>query len=397
VRNIPRAEGGTAGQRGDVQPFQATDRPASDIPWQRYQSYRLDDATVAKVNVSTGNLMIATTDLDIAGVGQRLRANHTYNSFWTGNKGALGLQLPGLDRDLDEWTGSVTIQGESGDTMTFPKKTGGGFDPAKGYKADLTKDTTGVYTLTWREDGRKETFTAAAGLTSITERNGGTITVSRPTGTVLRATDTRSGRWLELRSALAGPDTGGGPDWQDYELVDNTGRATTYHVAKSVPGTWSPTLHLTAVEDVDGDTTSYDYDADDRVTRITTGTGHVTRFTYDADDRVTSVTQVTDLPTGQEAATLYAYSAGWYEPGTNTITDPRGNATVLTVQADGKVDRVTDAQGHKRDTTYDANNNVQTAGTPWAPAALPEIPPPTAGTPPATSPRCRCPPAPPRR
>ncbi|MYW00592.1 RHS repeat protein, partial [Streptomyces sp. SID3343] len=128
----------------------------------------------------------------------------------------------------------------------------------------------------------------------------------------------------------------------------------------ATPGSGEPP-RLTAVDDADGNTTRYAYDTDGRVTQVTTAMGHIARFTYDASSRVTGVTQVTDLPTGQEATTLYAYSAAHAYAGTNTVTDPRGNATTYTVQDDGKVDRVTDAQGHKRDTTWDANNNIATA------------------------------------
>ncbi|MYW00593.1 DUF6531 domain-containing protein [Streptomyces sp. SID3343] len=224
VPNIPRGSNVAArdGRGGGDQPFTMVDWDAGDVPWHTYQSYRLSDSIVAKVDVSTGNLMIAGTDLDIAGIGQRLRATRTYNSFWTTDQRGLGSQLLGPQRSIHEWTGSVDIQGESGDTIRFDKNPDGTFTTPAGYKADLVKDNAGVYTLTWRADGRKETFTAAAGLTSITERNGGTVTITRPTYKEFKATDTRSGRWIELRTADSGPT------WQNYKLVDNTGRTTTY-------------------------------------------------------------------------------------------------------------------------------------------------------------------------
>ncbi|MYV97275.1 RHS repeat protein, partial [Streptomyces sp. SID3343] len=356
--NLPRTGG--AQSRGAITTLAGPDWDAGDVPWHNYQGYRLNDSTVARVDVSTGNLMIASTDLDIAGVGQRLQASRTANSFWTGSKGSLGLQLFNYQRGLTETATAVDIQGESGNTMSFPKKTGGGFDPAKGYKADLTKDGAGVYTLTWRKDGKKETFTAADGLTSITERNGGKITVVRTGTDTVRATETRSGRWVELHPAGSGPDIGDGPQWKNLAVVDNAGRTATYRLVRNIdPNGWQWVVGK--VDDVNGETVRYAYDNDERVTQITTAMGHITRFTYDTSSRVTSVTQITDLPTGQEAVTLYAYSAAHGVAGTTTVTDPRLNATVFAVQADGHVDRVTDAQGHKRDTTYDINGNVQTA------------------------------------
>ncbi|MFF8869101.1 DUF6531 domain-containing protein [Streptomyces massasporeus] len=51
-----------------------------EVPWHRIIDTRLNDALVARVNVSDGNLMLAATDFDIAGVGQKLQLARTYNS-----------------------------------------------------------------------------------------------------------------------------------------------------------------------------------------------------------------------------------------------------------------------------------------------------------------------------
>ncbi|MGY4273911.1 hypothetical protein ACVILE_000091 [Streptomyces sp. M18.1] len=52
-----------------------------EVPWHQILDTRLNDALVARVNVSNGNLMLAATDFDIAGVGQKLQLTRTYNSF----------------------------------------------------------------------------------------------------------------------------------------------------------------------------------------------------------------------------------------------------------------------------------------------------------------------------
>ncbi|MEU9536476.1 MULTISPECIES: DUF6531 domain-containing protein [Streptomyces] len=52
-----------------------------DVPWHRISDSRLTDAMVARVNYSNGNLMLASIDFDIAGVGQKLRMDSTYNSL----------------------------------------------------------------------------------------------------------------------------------------------------------------------------------------------------------------------------------------------------------------------------------------------------------------------------
>ena len=51
------------------------------IPWHRIPNPRSTDSLVARVNYSNGNLMLAATDFDIAGVGQNLQLTRTYNSF----------------------------------------------------------------------------------------------------------------------------------------------------------------------------------------------------------------------------------------------------------------------------------------------------------------------------
>lgn len=69
IPNIPRAGPDTARRQNPVQPFSATDWDAGDVPWHRYSTTRLTDSTVARVDISTGNLMLASTDLDIAPAG----------------------------------------------------------------------------------------------------------------------------------------------------------------------------------------------------------------------------------------------------------------------------------------------------------------------------------------
>ncbi|MEU4148557.1 DUF6531 domain-containing protein, partial [Streptomyces parvulus] len=52
-----------------------------EVPWHQIVDTRLNDALVARVNLSNGNLMLAATDFDIAGVGQKLQLARTYNSL----------------------------------------------------------------------------------------------------------------------------------------------------------------------------------------------------------------------------------------------------------------------------------------------------------------------------
>ncbi|MDW4903702.1 RHS repeat protein, partial [Streptomyces californicus] len=58
----------------------------------------------------------------------------------------------------------------------------------------------------------------------------------------------------------------------------------------------------------------------------------------------------------------YAYSAASYNAaGTTTVTDPETNATKYEHDADGQVEKVTDALEQTRSKKYDANRNVEQA------------------------------------
>ncbi|MYZ13923.1 hypothetical protein, partial [Streptomyces sp. SID337] len=43
-----------------------------DVPWHRISNFAVTDALTARINFSTGNLMLTATDFSIAGVGQEL-------------------------------------------------------------------------------------------------------------------------------------------------------------------------------------------------------------------------------------------------------------------------------------------------------------------------------------
>ncbi|MDW4903680.1 RHS repeat protein, partial [Streptomyces californicus] len=43
------------------------------VPWHQISDIRVTDSLVARVNLSNGNLMLAATDFEVAGVGQKLR------------------------------------------------------------------------------------------------------------------------------------------------------------------------------------------------------------------------------------------------------------------------------------------------------------------------------------
>ncbi|MCQ0025056.1 DUF6531 domain-containing protein [Streptomyces somaliensis DSM 40738] len=321
------------------------------VPWHRYSDTRLTDALVARVNLSNGNLMLAATDFDITGVGQKLKLTRTYNSF-TGPYSQMDNWWQGYERQLDVmFTGVVIHYDATGATVRFAKNADGTFTTPTGYSKDLKKNADGTYTLTDRKSGSKDTYNASGNLTKVTDKNNGTITVTRHEQdgehTGFKLTETRSGHWIDL---VRSNET----HWQ---ATDNADRTVSYEL--STPGAdGKGGGNLVKSTDTDGKTTLYAYDSSNRLAKITTPRGNETLFNYDSKNRVVSVQR---LDGGSGPTWTYAYNTEYpWQAGTTTATDPDGDRTVHTHNADGEITKVTDPLGHNRSTTYQ-NHLVQTA------------------------------------
>ncbi|MFJ4918480.1 RHS repeat-associated core domain-containing protein [Streptomyces sp. NPDC088725] len=331
--------------------YAPTPHEQGNIPWEQYGSVRLDDSLVASANMSTGDLVLNATDLDLNAVGQSLQLTRSASSFPMPT-GSLGSQwFAGYDRTLDTAASSkVTAYGPGGEALVFNQNSDGTYKNAAGYHAKLVKNSDGTYTLTHTQSGKKDTYNASGNLTAVTDRNGDKITVTQTltSGAVggFKATDSRSGRWLSLTR---------GADAQHYTATDNSGRTVTY----ATSGTTSAGTAKMTVTDVTGGTTVYAYDTSGRISQVTTPEARVTKFGYDSQDRLTSMQRV--APTGTDTWT-YAYSAATRATaGTTTVTDPNGHKTVYTVDGSGQVTKVVDALNHTRSASYDANHNQMTA------------------------------------
>ncbi|MFF7849046.1 RHS repeat-associated core domain-containing protein [Streptomyces sp. NPDC007910] len=323
-----------------------------EVPWHRYSDTRLTDALVARVNLSNGNLMLAATDFDIAGVGQKLRLTRTYNSF-TGPYGQVENWWQGYERRLDlMFTSEVIHYDATGAAVRFTKNADGTLATPTGYSKDLKKNADGTYTLTDRKSGSKDTYTSGGVLTKVTDKNNGTITVTRHEQdgehTGFKLTETRSGRWIDLVRQ----------DGTHWQATDSTGRTVSYELSAPDAG-GEGGGNLVRSTDTDGKSTLYTYDSSGRVAKVTTPRGNETLFNYDAQNRVVSVQRLTTSGVGP--TWTYAYNTAYpYQAGTTTAVDPDGDQTVHTHNADGEITKVTDPLGHNRSTTYQ-NHLTQTA------------------------------------
>ncbi|MFG2677347.1 RHS repeat-associated core domain-containing protein [Streptomyces sp. NPDC048445] len=320
------------------------------VPWHQISDFRITDSLVARVNYSNGNLMLAATDFDVAGVGQKLRLARTYNSLDAPWGKVSQRWWQEYERYAQIFTSEVVIYDATGAAVRFTKESNGTFTTPKGYSKDLKKNADGTYTLTDRKSGSKDTYDANGTLTKVTDKNNGVITITQHDEggeqKGFKVTETRSGRWVDLLKT----------DASQWQAKDHTGRTAVYDL--------NPSGDVAKTTDTEGKATQFGYDSSRRLTKITTPEGRVTVFTYDDQNRVTSMLRATALNgSGHTGPTwTYTYSASSpSDAGTTKVTDPEQHATTYKHDGDGQVTDVTDALTHNRTKTFDANRNVDTA------------------------------------
>ncbi|MEV6087885.1 RHS repeat-associated core domain-containing protein [Streptomyces parvulus] len=320
-----------------------------EVPWHRIVDTRLDDALVARVNLSNGNLMLAATDFDLAGVGQKLQLARTYNSLEAPWGKVSQRWWQAYERYLQVNDGEVDVFDATGNLLRFTAESDGTYTTPAGYSKDLKKNADGTYTLTDRKSGTKDTYSEHGTLTKVTDKNEGTITVdqhdegSEHKG--FKLTETRSGRWIDLVKTYP----------NQWQAKDHTGRTAVLDLDGAG--------NLAKVTDTNGKATTYEYDGSRRVTKVTTAEGTVTLFTYDGHNRVRSMQRATESTSAGHTGPTWRYdytAATPADAGTTTVTDPDGDATKYVHTADGEVTKVTDPLGHARHSTY-KNHLTQTA------------------------------------
>ncbi|MFB7648717.1 RHS repeat domain-containing protein [Streptomyces sp. NPDC056084] len=314
-----------------------------EVPWHTYYGLRLSKSVAVKVDYSTGNLLVAATDFDIAGVAGKLTWTRTYNSLdapWGSVSHAWWL---GYERYLDtDPTTSVDLYDQSGARVSFTKNADGSFTAPAGYSLDLKKNSDGTYTLTDRKSGTRDTYDQYGNLTRIADRNGNHQSVERDRDannavTGIKVTDDGSGRSITLERQ----------DATHWNAHDSTGRTVKYHLDSSG--------RIDETTDAEGNVTKYNWDSDGRLSKITTSESRAILFGYDDQNRLTSYKQFYEAggSGGGEPTWTLGYSAATpYAAGTTTVTDPTSKSTTYEHNADGEVATVTDPLKHHRAKTY---------------------------------------------
>lgn len=249
-----RAQGGdSASWSGRAAPSDYVPEGQGDVPWHKISNFAITDALTARVDYSTGNLMLTATDFQIAGVGQNVSLSRTYNSLdapW-GKVSQRWWQQ--YERYLQVLDGEVVLYDASGDSLRFAQKADGTFTTPKGYSKELKKNADGTYTVTNWKSSSKDTYNSHGTLTKVTDKNKGTITIDQHDeggeNKGFKLTETRSDRWIDLVKT----------DASQWQAKDNAGRTAVFDLY--------PAGNLHKTTNAEGKTTTFDYDSSRRLTK----------------------------------------------------------------------------------------------------------------------------------
>ncbi|MXQ65788.1 hypothetical protein GQ466_17330 [Actinomadura rayongensis] len=277
--------------------------PPASIPisLNRSQSPR-----IGPVDTFSGTLEYTATDMSVEDAGKAIAATRTYHSGDATTSGDLGNGwVSAFSEKLSNVNGMLSMSLPDGSTLPFMTDPAAGNVPVPGVNADLETEANGTTVRLADKTGYH--FDTAGALTQMTlgDKNH-KIQVERENGHPVKVVGV-SGRYLAYDRASG----------VVQRITDSQNRTTQYGYTGE---------RLTSVTGVDGKTETYSYDADGRLTRVTTPDGKVklnvgynaegkvawieqqgqgrTSFTYDAAERTTTVTR----PDGAETVQQYDWA-----------------------------------------------------------------------------------------
>lgn len=334
---------------------------SGDRPFYSYLRRQVDDRTSLKVNVSSGNLLLANADVGIAGTGVDLAVGRVYNS--RGDAPHLDGALPqrwllGSSGDVTaaEYKDGILYTGPSGENAWFTEVEQPGvnsFISPPGINATMRiNPTTYFRELTFHESGQVYTFHYNRMLLSVADRNGNKVTVNYPSfdlgAKASSVTDSR-GRTVQLAYNSAG---------NLESMTDPTGRSWRYGYRTDPNGV----QYLNSYTDPSGGVTGYGYaDGSGLLNEINDGSGNEIKLVYDGQGRVVELLErdADNSPTGLLTKLRYLSDANGYY---TEVQDPRGGVTTYRYDIDdGLVTKVIDQLGRNRSSTYTPSFNVATA------------------------------------
>ncbi|MFI2506887.1 putative T7SS-secreted protein [Streptomyces sp. NPDC018972] len=313
------------------------------------------------VDLASGRMFLPQTDVEIPGILPLVFTRRTESGCAAGR--FLGPSWTStVDERLEIDPVGVVHVGADGLLITYPHPIPGSpTRPGSGTAHTLlARDADGDYTLTDPDTGLVRHFTAppdaepggdgTAWLTSLTERNGHTITVDRTEDGLPLALVHSAGHQVQLtvtdRKITALSLAGAGEGGTDLPLMaygyDQDG-------------------DLTTVTKPSGATTTFLYDDRHRVTAWIDSNGRRYDYAYDHHDRVIAEggeaghVQITLTYTEPDPATGHR---------TTTLTTTDGRTTRHRIDSRCRVIATTDALGNTTRSTYDTHGNLLTRTDP---------------------------------
>ncbi|MGW8061196.1 putative T7SS-secreted protein [Streptomyces ziwulingensis] len=319
------------------------------------------------VDLASGRMFLPQTDVRIPGVLPLEFTRRTESGCTTGR--FLGVSWTStVDERLHVDPVGVVHVTADGLLITYPHPLPG--TPARPEsgtgRTRLARDAGGDYTVTDTDTGLVRRFTAPVGsepggdgtawLTSVTERNGHTLTVDRTDDGLPLALVHSAGRAVKLATTdgrvTALSLAGAGEDGADLPLMaygyqDGNLTAVTRPSGATTTFVYDDRRRVTAWIDSNGSRYAYVYDDRDRVVAEGGEDGHVQiTLAYTEPDPGTG-RRTTTLTTADGAVTRHLLGRGCRVLAT---TDPLGNTTRFTHDARGRLLSRTDALG--RTTAY---------------------------------------------
>jgi RHS repeat-associated protein len=263
-----------------------------------------------------------------------LGASHSYDMFLVGDR------FPYTFQDLvlpdGGWLHYVRVSPGTSWTDAVYEHTS---IPGRFYKSKISWNGNG-WDLKLRDgtlyvfrEGFNATRPGQSGLIRIQDRNSNTLEVIRDTAGNVTKIISPNGRWIEFTNDASNRIT---------QAKDNIGRTVTY--------TYDGTGRLSTVTDPSGGVTQYTYDTSQRMLTIKDARNIVFLTNeYDANGRVFRQTQ------GDNTTFQFAYTLNGSTVTQTDVTDPRGNVSRATFNADGQIVSNIEALGkpEEQTTTYE--------------------------------------------
>lgn len=346
--------------------------------------------TSKPVDSATGDFWHAFSDLNIPGRGIPLTFTRTYNASDAATNGPLGYGWTfSFNTSLTVATsGVVTVNEETGGQEVFDPASGGGYAAAPRVMATLVHNVGGTWTLVVRNQ-TTYTFNSSGQLTSETDLNGYTTSLTYSSGELTTITDP-AGRLLTLGwtsgHITTVTDANVSPNRTvTFEYNDGNGNLTdvtdvsgghskfTYDPNHRLTNWYDPNCYAAGASCNGGNGLVNVYNSAGQVTSQTDDMGRATTFGYTGNPVLSSTTTITD-PLLNVEVDSYSYgelvevtkgsgtsaSASWeygYDPstaGSTSVTEPNGKTTTTTYDALGDVLSTLDPLARTTLSTYNS-------------------------------------------